>query len=1233
MKIKQIILSFILLVPIFNTLIFPIQFNLPIEIQSATWGLDNVVRYNEKNIYFKDSSHNLHIYFSGEKGDDLFMKTDDGTNKFLFTLEATSGPYWSFYAKLGDSNYYLYDGLDGFGPFVVGKIKDTINDFQWYFYPVLSGNKVLHGQTVNIMCYDDDRDLFVPNPGVQDDELDRGNDHKYDFTILKRDYDSPSDVTAKTKELIDEDDETINATANTLTFGDPFSGQIKEYKVTYYLYPYESITENLTIAENVGFTIPSASYLTTIQTTEYSPYNTNQILSNNVLYAYKKAFNAGITLNPEEQAMLALDPGYTLRGESTLGNNSNLYLGEDLHLLSGPINLNHTGDSYIRGYDNAAETTAERYLVPTENVTFAGTGASIATLYLINTHFRIPNSATTQLTLQNISTYLNRVNFTYDNSQLNLNNTSALLSSTYTHSTGTLNLENDNTIYGYTLNINSAINIPASQTTTFHNITLNNWGSNINRGASSTLVFNDAVVNLSANFDFGNSTLTFQGASTVDGASLRTLTLGTTTNIPASQTTTFQNVTLSNWGSNISRGVSSTLLFDAATTNLSADFTNNTGKVTLQNFAAFDGANSHAFVMHADGELEIPANEQGTFKDVTVNGLGLETLTIGNDSSQINFQDTTINLGAAFNHSAGILNLLNANTIDGVDGKTLTIGKKINIPASQITTFKNITLNNWQLDSTHIVRGAGSNLLFNNATANLSSGFTNDTGKITMQGSSIFDGANSHAFTMAAGGELEIPAGEQGVFQNATINGLGLGSLNFGNAASDIKLNNTTVNLGTDFNFSQGVFSVEDGDATIDGGGKNIYIVRSNAKFIPIDQTLTFKNANIVGLTEDNIGVTRANFGSLIWDDVTVTLSGDWYMNANSLTIRGNVQVKLDGYDFYVTPTLLHIDPGATLSVLGAYESQHNLIHDVLYRDFTLFKQGFVLRENDSAYLALEPAVHGDIELQNGTTLNLDKDLILAGNTIKVGSGDSGSSTLRGYLHFNPGVEHKTISLLGDLTIVSDYNGTTLNIDDITISGGGNNINLESKLQIASGGSARLENCVVNGVNTNTLGAGSELILENTILNLDGDFDFSSGDLTIKGTVIIAGPHKFTYSSIGNLKIEENSTLYFDHGTTFEYNSTTDDAIRMDTNGDGTGSIDPSRRIYLNDCSLDVAKDKMQLKHGTLILSNKVNISTSGYSADGDGLIFGQSGYSSKALTVQVLAGTRVINNGCIYDN
>jgi hypothetical protein len=173
-------------------------------------------------------------------------------------------------------------------------------------------------------------------------------------------------------------------------------------------------------------------------------------------------------------------------------------------------------------------------------------------------------------------------------------------------------------------------------------------------------------------------------------------------------------------------------------------------------------------------------------------------------------------------------------------------------------------------------------------------------------------------------------------------------------------------------------------------------------------------------------------------------------------------------------------------------------------------------------------------------------------------------------------------------------------------------------LQIAAASTLTLKDISVdtmNGTRINCLGNSSTLSLSNATLNLDGDYTFSSGSLTIANNVNITGPTRtFLYSSKQPCTIATQSTLALANGLTFNYNPQTPSATKLQF-------ADNTAQLALYGATLN-ASQNLQLIKGTILVDNSSQLTGPGTITFSDGLS------STNNATVHILPAAQLITTG-----
>jgi len=201
-----------------------------------------------------------------------------------------------------------------------------------------------------------------------------------------------------------------------------------------------------------------------------------------------------------------------------------------------------------------------------------------------------------------------------------------------------------------------------------------------------------------------------------------------------------------------------------------------------------------------------------TIRDVTVAGTGNEITGGPVFSSPIEFADgsTGLNLGLheALNQDVN----LNGGTLTLVNQLRLADDVKLNGPGT-------VVLNDRRLDLGGYYSSAWtSNLTFIGATDVVLNGYTELDGTWTFNGTSRVNG-NGAILNLCNGGQINVAAGGTLYLTDVYIKGVSdiHGGFTFGDATSQVRLNNVTIDLAGDFSMSLGHVYIE---------GKTTFILR-----------------------------------------------------------------------------------------------------------------------------------------------------------------------------------------------------------------------------------------------------------------------------------------------------------------------------------------------------------------------------------------------------------------------
>jgi len=170
------------------------------------------------------------------------------------------------------------------------------------------------------------------------------------------------------------------------------------------------------------------------------------------------------------------------------------------------------------------------------------------------------------------------------------------------------------------------------------------------------------------------------------------------------------------------------------------------------------------------------------------------------------------------------------------------------------------------------------------------------------------------------------------------------------------------------------------------------------------------------------------------------------------------------------------------------------------------------------------------------------------------------------------------------------------------------NINLQS-VRNHSDGSASI----------NILGPWrSNLVFQNTQIQLDDNFSFTQGKMFIHGDVKVSGTSQFNYTSTQASWIKKDSTFKFDLNSTFSYGPV--EAGWVPTGDEGRRLImmeDRTSQLFLNGATLRSTTTGLILVKGTCILDHKNFM----YNEDGTG-----AGATSLSESIAFIDGTNYLN-------
>jgi WD40 repeat protein len=206
-------------------------------------------------------------------------------------------------------------------------------------------------------------------------------------------------------------------------------------------------------------------------------------------------------------------------------------------------------------------------------------------------------------------------------------------------------------------------------------------------------------------------------------------------------------------------------------------------------------------------------------------------------------------------------------------------------------------------------------------------------------------------------------------------------------------------------------------------------------------------------------------------------------------------------------------------------------------------------------------------------------------------------------------------------------------VGNCVINGRGNTLTLgpTNAFIVSPNSTLLLQDITIAGVNTNKIrcaNSASVLSCENVTWELDGDFSFTQGKLTVIQDFCITGSgHTFAYNSDQISTINPYSALIVGGGTTFMYDTFGNAADRLQF-------VDRTSYFVLNDANLSVADCGLYLRKGTLIVDAN-NIVLSAAINQTQGIMLGDGISSSNDMDVKYLgeSGLSIENGWLIYNN
>jgi len=467
-------------------------------------------------------------------------------------------------------------------------------------------------------------------------------------------------------------------------------------------------------------------------------------------------------------------------------------------------------------------------------------------------------------------------------------------------------------------------------------------------------------------------------------------------------------------------------------------------------------------------------------------------------------------------------------------------------------------------------------------------------GKTSLSGTWTFSGVGSlngdgNIIDISSGGRIVVDPDSTLYLSDIVIKGLGdnHGTFIFMNDGSQIYLSNVSIVLSSDYTMTIGGVYVEGpttwymdnyswafdqlASLTVDGmtlwkdsldkfipgdilfgAPESCYLTLlnsgtikevANGEWIMSETTLLGNREDVIHPDIDNIYLflSTIDHGPFnLYFDSDTTMSYNIYLGPHH-NMQLAADMTLNGSTWYIhfsraNEPLLLIDPGKTVT-----------LRDIVLKDF------------HPSYVSFGDAT-SELVFGGGTTIEFIDDFTLTRRWTF-----TGNCKLKGF---------DTKITLGSGGVIDVYDGSSLTLEDLTISG------LSSTLNNLR--------CRTND---------GSIVLKDSELALSNDYVFDTGSLSFEHDVKLTGTRTFVYSSSMTSTIASESRLYVDHGVTLRY----DPPI---ANGHLLYMTNTTSKLHLNGCVLCSTPTGLILKRGMVFFDNYVTLSAEGL-LQSEAIVFG----------------------------
>lgn len=305
-------------------------------------------------------------------------------------------------------------------------------------------------------------------------------------------------------------------------------------------------------------------------------------------------------------------------------------------------------------------------------------------------------------------------------------------------------------------------------------------------------------------------------------------------------------------------------------------------------------------------------------------------------------------------------------------------------------------------------------------------------------------------------------------------------------------------------------------------------------------------------------------------------------------------------------------------------------------RGFTVFGNGVALpnASTQATWNAFFP-IYGSVVLNNGF-INLAKDLTLASSATfsTIGNINGNNYALNLPNTLSPLVINAPLTIGNASVFINSYLtlNSVLTFSNTCIVEGGNNIidmtNSNGRIAIGPGSTVLLKDTTIKGISAGDIFCEDNLgtlSLQNVTWAQNSNYTFTQGALEILLDVDFTGTFVFAYQSTKNLKINSNSTMYFDSGMTFSYAAATNNLLTF---------VDNTSYLHLYETTLFANTAGLSLTKGNLLIEGACPVlNTSTLSASG--ILIGDGVSSANNLSLQIGAesGLNVQSGFLVYQN